>query len=301
MQIERLYYFKAAAQHSSLTKASQQCNVTQQAVSIAVKELETILNTTLFVRQKSGIQLTAKGMKVYEKVTEILKIWESLIHSSQIPVENSINATLKIIFTTTLSFMTPEIIQKFSTLYPNINILIEENFLNSLPDDENASDIIIYLIGKEQYTPKLLTAHDHYHQEVLSLDTGAIMVGQNSPYAKYKLLPKKAFTNWSWIFFNNKLLPEISLLNGIFENSLPATYINTNNYNTYINAVIEQNYAALTTNIIKKSAYYRNKQIHLIQLRQKVYGYYILAVKKETLQYPFMKDLLNILREIIHL
>lgn len=67
-----------------------------------------------------------------------------------------------------------------------------------------------------------------------------------------------------------------------------------------MNTVVKHNYAALTTNIIKKSDYYHNQQIHLIQLRQKIYGYYIIAIKKEYLDLPFVQEFLNILHNVIN-
>ncbi len=300
MQIERLEYFIEAAQSSSLTEASKHCNVTQQTISVAIQELENILNTTLFIRSKSGIQLTEQGNKVYLQVKQMLDIWNSLTNSFSQREQHTVSGTLKFLCPTTLSFLTSEIIQKFSILYPNVNILVEERFLNTIPNDDTYADILIYIVDKEEYSPDLLTAHPSYHQEIFFLDSGAIMVSKNSPYSKYKFLPKKALSEWPWIFFDNKVLPSLPLYSQIFNDKMPATYINTNNYHTYMNTVVKHNYAALTTNIIKKSDYYHNQQIHLIQLRQKIYGYYIIAIKKEYLDLPFVQEFLNILHNVIN-
>lgn len=299
MQIERLGYFIEAAQSSSLTEASKHCNVTQQTISVAIQELEDILNTTLFIRSKSGIQLTEQGKNVYLQVKQMLDIWNTLTNSFPQNEQHTVFGTLKFLCPTTLSFLTSEIIQKFSIIYPNVNILIEEKFLDKIPSGETDTDVLIYIVDKEDYYPNLLTAHSSYHQEVFFLDSGAIMVSKNSPYSKYKFLPKKALSEWPWIFFDNKILHKLPLYSQIFNDKMPITYVNTNNYHTYMNTVIKHNYAALTTNIIKKSTYYQNQQIHLIQLRQKIYGYYIIAIKKEYLNVPFVQKFLNILHSII--
>lgn len=63
--------FEAAARHLSFTKAAEELNITQSAVSKQVGQLEAILATALFQRVRKRLQLTPEG-SVY--LTEVRKV-----------------------------------------------------------------------------------------------------------------------------------------------------------------------------------------------------------------------------------
>lgn len=63
-----LMCFEAVARHLSFTRAAQELNLTQSAVSRQVKNLEDFLNVALFVREKKRVSLSAEGMRYYEEV-----------------------------------------------------------------------------------------------------------------------------------------------------------------------------------------------------------------------------------------
>lgn len=64
-----LFAFEAAARLGSFTLAAQELNVSQAAVSYAVRRLETDLGTTLFTRAHRRIALTESGRKFYGDVS----------------------------------------------------------------------------------------------------------------------------------------------------------------------------------------------------------------------------------------
>ena len=53
--------FEAAARHLSFTKAAEELNVTQTAISHQIKRLEDELGLKLFIRQNRTLALTAEG------------------------------------------------------------------------------------------------------------------------------------------------------------------------------------------------------------------------------------------------
>lgn len=63
-----LLAFEAAARHGSFTKAGRELNVSQAAVSLAVRHLEADLGTPLFRRRHRGVELTENGRKFYDDV-----------------------------------------------------------------------------------------------------------------------------------------------------------------------------------------------------------------------------------------
>lgn len=62
--------FEAAARHGNFTRAAEQLNVTQGAVSRQIKQLERALNRPLFERDGPNVRLTHAGRKYYESVRE---------------------------------------------------------------------------------------------------------------------------------------------------------------------------------------------------------------------------------------
>ena len=66
---QALITFEAAGRLSSFTKAATELNVSQAAVSLAVKRLEDTMGVTLFRREHRRISLTEAGSRLFQDVT----------------------------------------------------------------------------------------------------------------------------------------------------------------------------------------------------------------------------------------
>lgn len=66
---QALITFEAAGRLSSFTKAADELNVSQAAVSLAVKRLEDSMGVTLFRREHRRISLTEAGSRLFQDVT----------------------------------------------------------------------------------------------------------------------------------------------------------------------------------------------------------------------------------------
>lgn len=132
------------------------------------------------------------------------------------------------------------------------------------------------------------------------MDTIVIMVGKTSPFSKYKVLPKKALTEWPWIYYqtNKETLFSSGVHKKIWKNLLPYHYIFTNNYNTLFDMIVNHNHVAISSSIIKKSSYYKNHQLALIRLSQKMDMYCILAIKKDKLESKPIQEFIELLKKI---
>lgn len=64
-----LFVFEAAARFLSFTRAASELNVTQSAVSRMINRLEDHLDTKLFLRTATGVELTEDGRQLYHAVT----------------------------------------------------------------------------------------------------------------------------------------------------------------------------------------------------------------------------------------
>lgn len=64
-----LFAFEAAARHLSFTRAAHELNVSQPAISLSVKKIETALGAQLFERRHRAIALTEIGERFYADVS----------------------------------------------------------------------------------------------------------------------------------------------------------------------------------------------------------------------------------------
>lgn len=301
MQIERLQYFLAVCRSASITEAANSCNVTQQTVSIAIKELEAALGKTLFYRSKSGVKLTDEGKDVYPAIAQIVASWQALL-APQPPTQEIITGDITLALSTNFAFFTSDIIALFSNAFPQVSIAIHE----ILPNQDYADmltknyDILLYSLTKDSYSPDILTQCANYEQSVLFMDSIVIMTSKNSPYAKYKVLPKKAMQEWPWITYamDKDSLPAAPVHKLIWQGAAPKNQICVSNYSALFDSIIYHNYVAVSSSIIKRSAYYREKKLALIKLPQKIDSYCILAVKKEKAEDFLIQNLIALLKKL---
>ncbi|SFG30811.1 LysR family transcriptional regulator [Oribacterium sp. WCC10] len=72
MKISSLKYFIAIAETGSINKAAKKLFVAQPSLTKSIKLMESELGVTLFERNKSGIQLTSEGEKIYKEAQIVL-------------------------------------------------------------------------------------------------------------------------------------------------------------------------------------------------------------------------------------
>jgi DNA-binding transcriptional LysR family regulator len=71
-------YFIEVAQTGNISRAAERLGITQPSLSSAMKRLEDSLGATLFVRGRTGVQLTKPGMELLKKGRHLLLSWEQL-------------------------------------------------------------------------------------------------------------------------------------------------------------------------------------------------------------------------------
>ncbi len=77
MQLTHLHYFRVIARCGNLTHAARQLGVQQSTLSVAMQRLEAEMNTTLLLRDRSGVTLTSTGRSLLPYVTEALALLDA--------------------------------------------------------------------------------------------------------------------------------------------------------------------------------------------------------------------------------
>ncbi len=131
LNLNALKYFYEIANTKNITKASNNINISQPALTKSIKTLEDELNTTLFKRSKKGVILTEEGEILYEYTKKMFDNLGSTI--------NVINETQKkeghlYIGATTTNFLEPilKTLDEFRKYHPNIKIHIVLEEINIL-------------------------------------------------------------------------------------------------------------------------------------------------------------------------
>ena len=85
MQLNELRTFLAIIETGSLIKASEQLNVTQSTVTARLKSLESEIGQSLINRQKSGVSLTAAGVRFQRYASTITNLWRQARQETSLP------------------------------------------------------------------------------------------------------------------------------------------------------------------------------------------------------------------------
>ena len=79
VDLTQLRYFREIARAGSMTGAARSLRVSQPTVSVAVKQLEASLDTTLFMRHRGGVSLTASGEELLRHVDEVMAVLDRAV------------------------------------------------------------------------------------------------------------------------------------------------------------------------------------------------------------------------------
>ncbi|SFJ35284.1 LysR family transcriptional regulator, glycine cleavage system transcriptional activator [Bosea sp. OK403] len=131
-----LTIFEASARHSSFTRAAEELNLSQSAVSKQVQSLETFLGLRLFERIRQRIVLTEAGQLYLARIREALEIMESATMEALAFQGGGGLLNIATLPTFGSRWLAPRI-GRFQALYPNIALsltvrtwpfdLVEEN------------------------------------------------------------------------------------------------------------------------------------------------------------------------------
>jgi LysR family glycine cleavage system transcriptional activator len=132
--------FESAARHLSFTRAADDLNVTQAAVSHQIKLLESELGFPLFIRLTRRLMLTHEGQTLYSSVYEAFnKIEETLDKIDSGHGEQVLNVSLTPYFSS--KWLTIRL-SRFWSLHPNIDLRLHHT-ANPGSFDQNDIDLAI--------------------------------------------------------------------------------------------------------------------------------------------------------------
>lgn len=193
MTIARFEVFAKVVELESFTKAAEQLNMTQSAVSHAIASLESEWGQALLVRdRKKGILLTEVGQRTIVHIREILNrmeiIQQELALASQLEV-----GTIRIgTFASASACVLPKILAKFQKKHPKIEFRFYEGTYEEITEWLATGVIDIGFVVQ----PDTKSAFDWVP---LVKDEMVVAFSENHPFGQEDVVPVRALQNEPFI------------------------------------------------------------------------------------------------------
>lgn len=127
MEWQQLEHFRVVARTEHFTKAAEQLNMTQPALSRSIGRLEEELGIQLFDRPGRTVQLNKFGRKFLVRVD---KAFQEINQGKQelLQMNDPYSGSVSLGFLLTFGFtILPDIISKFNRIYPNVDFELHQN------------------------------------------------------------------------------------------------------------------------------------------------------------------------------
>ena len=124
--LRQIQYFIATANTGQISLAAIDMNVSQSAITAAIKSLENIVGTSLFERSSLGMSLTYKGHLFLDHANQIIAMVDEAV-SLPAQISESVKGELRLAANYTVSgyFITPYLAQ-FNRYFPEVKVLLTE-------------------------------------------------------------------------------------------------------------------------------------------------------------------------------
>lgn len=132
MELRHLRYFVAVAEELNFTRAASRLRVAQPALSRQMKDLEDELDTALFERGHSGVQLTRAGKALYQRARALLAEAAAAVNEARM-AGGVISGRVVLGFPSGihLNYLAP-VIARFRASHPNV----EFDYYHGLPEQQ---------------------------------------------------------------------------------------------------------------------------------------------------------------------
>ncbi len=156
LPLAKLCTFEVSAKHLSFTKAAEELHVTQGAVSQQIRQLESRLGFSLFVRHHRRLSLTSKGAQLAAQLQKSFQDIEFVIKELQAEEHDNI-LTLSVIPSLATKWLIPRL-GRLQETYPDLQLRIQasDSEVNFYRDRIDVAILNSHLHnGKDFYQPLL--------------------------------------------------------------------------------------------------------------------------------------------------
>lgn len=142
--LRQLEAFTAVARHLSFTRAAEELNLSQPAVSMQIKQLEGQMGQALFEQMGKKIYLTEAGRDVRQYARSILQQVGDM-EAGLASLKGLDSGSLSISVATTAHYFAPKLLSIFYERYPGVNVKLDVTNRESLVSqlENNTVDMVV--------------------------------------------------------------------------------------------------------------------------------------------------------------
>lgn len=149
LSIKQVRYFIATADSGQVSQAAMVLNVSQSAVTTAIKQLEDNLGVSLFRRLASGVVLTAEGARFLTHARNVMAAVNSA-ERAPLTEDTALAGVVRVGVTyTVLGYFLPRLYARFARTYPKIRVELHELPRDQLEErlNDGSLDMAVMLVS----------------------------------------------------------------------------------------------------------------------------------------------------------
>ena len=124
--LKQIKYFRAVAETGKVSDAARHLNISQSAVTLAIKDLEGELGTPLLERRQNGMALTVSGQRFLGHARGIETAVADAVRSVK-DDRQTVQGTLRLAVSYTVSgYLLFPILARFRRMYPSVEVILTE-------------------------------------------------------------------------------------------------------------------------------------------------------------------------------
>ncbi len=124
---KQLQYLVALRAHGHFGKAAESCFVTQSTLSAGLRELETLLGTTLVERTRRVVRFTPLGLRIADKAVRVLRESEELADMARAEGQPLTGELRMGVIPTIAPFLLPSMLPVLRTRFPRLRLFLRED------------------------------------------------------------------------------------------------------------------------------------------------------------------------------
>jgi LysR family hydrogen peroxide-inducible transcriptional activator len=145
--LKQLRYFVALADTLHFGRAAERCQVTQPAMSMQIRELETELGTMLVERTPAGVFLTAAGRGVVQRARAILLAVQDLSDLAR-RRDRVLAGPLRLgVIPTIGPYLLPQVLPRLHASYPELQLSLHESQTEHLVEALVAGELDLLVLA----------------------------------------------------------------------------------------------------------------------------------------------------------
>lgn len=158
LSLRQIRYFDALARTRHFGRAAELVNVSQPALSMQIKELETLLGAALIERRRNDVRLTPLGAEVQRRAHDILNAARDLVDYAR-HGERTLTGPLSLgIIPSIAPYLLPDALPLLRTRFPDLRLRFRETQTRMLVEELVAGDLDVVLLSLPLAHPEIETA-----------------------------------------------------------------------------------------------------------------------------------------------